>query len=353
MPTDIIKVLVPAITAFSVGIGITPLVTHYLYRFRVWKIRGGKQTLDGAEATEFNRLHGSLETHTPRMGGIIIWASVLITIVSIGIIAKLVPSAATIKLDFLSRDQTWIPLVTLVIGAGVGFVSDLLDVRWSGQGMRLRTRLPIILVLATVLGWWFWAKLEVISVGIPFGDPVYIGWLIIPLFVAISLSLYASGVIDGIDGLSGGVFASIFASYAIIAFVQAQINLAAFCAAIVGGILAFLWYNIPPARFYMTETGTMALTLTIAVIAFTTDQLGDGVGIAVLPVIGFLLVATVSSNILQIFWKKVYGRKLLRIAPLHHHFEALGWPSHKVTMRYWVLSVMFAFAGVIIAFSGS
>jgi phospho-N-acetylmuramoyl-pentapeptide-transferase len=122
-----------------------------------------------------------------------------------------------------------------------------------------------------------------------------------------------------------------------------------FSAAAVGGLLAFLWFNIPPARFYMSDTGTMGLTLTIGTIAFMTDQLGGGVGIAVLPVIGMLLVCTVASDILQVVWKRVFGKKLLRIAPLHHHFEALGWPGYKVVMRYWVLSVVFAVAGVIIA----
>ena len=169
----------------------------------------------------------------------------------------------------------------------------------------------------------------------------------------VSLALYASGVIDGIDGLSGGVFGSIFASYSIIAFAQNQLDLAAFSAAIVGAILAFLWFNIPPARFYMSDTGTMALTLTIATIAFMTDDLGGGVGIAVLPIIGALLVATVASNIAQVISKKYFGRKLLRIAPLHHHLEAIGWPGYKVVMRYWVLSVVFAFVGVIIALAGA
>jgi phospho-N-acetylmuramoyl-pentapeptide-transferase len=164
-----------------------------------------------------------------------------------------------------------------------------------------------------------------------------------------SLCVYASGVIDGIDGLSGGVFASIFASYTIIAFAQEQIDLAAFSAAIVGGLLAFLWFNIPPARFFMGDTGTMALTLSLTTIAFLSDSLGGGVGIFVLPIIGLLLVATVLSNVAQLVAKRLFGVKLLRIAPLHHHFEAIGWPGYKVVMRYWVLSIMLAFAGVIIA----
>ncbi|MBI2048460.1 MAG: hypothetical protein HYT30_00835 [Parcubacteria group bacterium] len=353
MPVDMIKVIAPAVISFIVGIGITPIVTYHLYKHSVWKKNPGKTALDGNEATEFNRLHKDGEVKTPRMGGIVIWASVLITIFGIALLAKWWPTAATLKLDFLSRDQTWIPLTTLLIGAWVGFASDYLDVRGEGRGMPLRYRLVVIFALALFIGYWFYAKLDVVAIGIPFGDPLYIGWLIVPFFILVALALYASGVIDGIDGLSGGIFAAVFASYTLIATAQHQINLAAFSAAVLGGILAFLWFNIPPARFYMTETGTMALTLTIAVLAFMTDTPGEGIGIAVLPIIGFLLVTTVASNILQIASKRFRGKKLFRVAPLHHHFEAIGWPGYKVTMRYWILAIMFAFLGVIIALVGA
>ena len=170
--------------------------------------------------------------------------------------------------------------------------------------------------------------------------------------MVLSLSLYASGIIDGIDGLAGGVFAMIFSAYAGIALAQNQIDIAAFSAMLVGAILAFLWFNVPPARFFMTETGTMALTLTLATIAFMTDTLGGGIGVAVLPIIGFLLVATVASTILQELSKRILGRKLFRIAPLHHHFEAIGWSGPKVTMRYWILGAVFAFFGVLLALVG-
>jgi len=346
---DVVKVIVPMVAAFGVGIAITPFITHYLYHFKAWKKKPGKISLDGTEAKEFNKLHLEKERHTPRMGGMVIWASVLITIGVIALFSTLLPQTFAGKLDFLSRNQTWIPLMTLIIGAFVGFINDILDIRGKGNGLSLKRRLTVIIVMSLFIGWWFWAKLDIVSIGIPFAEPFVIGWLIIPFFVLVSLALYASGVIDGVDGLSGGVFASVFASYAIIAFSQSQINLAAFSATIVGGILAFLWFNIPPARFYMTETGAMPLTLTIAVLAFMTDTLGEGIGISVLPIIGALLVMTVASNIIQITSKKLRGKKVFMVAPLHHHFEAIGWPEYKVSMRYWVLSIIFAFAGVILA----
>lgn len=346
---DVIRVLVPAALAFIIGMSCAPILTHFLYKYKAWKKKAGKTAYDGTSASEFNRLHTTHEVRAPRMGGILVWGSLLLTIGGISILAHIMPSAEILRIDFLSRNQTWIPLAALLVGAFTGLIDDLLVIRPSGEGLALRYRLLLVLVLSTLLGWWFWDKLDVVAINIPFMQPLVVGWLVIPFFVFLSLCLYASGVIDGIDGLSGGVFAAIFASYTIIAFVQQQIDLAAFSAAIVGGLLAFLWFNIPPARFYMSDTGTMALTLALASIAFMTDSLGGGVGIAVLPIIGFLLVVTVLSDVLQMFWKKVFGRKLIRIAPLHHHFEAIGWPGTKVVMRYWVLSVVFATVGVILA----
>lgn len=346
---DLLRVLVPAGAAFLIGMAMTPVLTHYLYLNKAWKKRAGKESLDGTAAIEFNRLHEKHEVRAPRMGGIIIWASVILTVIGAALIAYLAPDSSLAQLDFLSRGQTWIPLTALLIGSLIGLVDDLLVIGPSGEGLKLRYRLIIVFLMSLFIGWWFYDKLDVVAISIPFMQPLSIGILIIPAIILVTLALYASGVIDGIDGLSGGVFASIFASYAIIAFAQDQIHVAAFCAAIVGALLAFLWYNIPPARFYMSDTGTMGLTLALAVVAFTTDDLGGGVGVFVLPIIGALLVLTVASVLLQMFWKKFFGKKLFRVAPLHHHFEAIGWPGHKVTMRYWVLSVVFAFAGVILA----
>ena len=353
MIDDVIKVFIPAVTAFWIGILGTPLLTYYLYRFRAWKKRGGKTALDGSVAEEFNKLQKEQETKTPRMGGIVIWGSVVLTAALFSALAYLMPNSATAKLDFISRSQTWIPLVTLIVGALVGLMNDILDViDQRAMGMPLSVRLAVVTLLSLFVGSWFYTKLGIESVGIPFFGDLYVGWLIVPMFIATSLFLYASGVIDGIDGLSGGVFASIFSAYAFIAFYNGQVNLAAFCTTLVGATLAFLWFNVPPARFWMTETGSMALTLTIAAVAFLTDLKGEGNGVAVLPIVAFILVATVASNVLQIFWKKAFKKKLFRIAPLHHHFEALGWPGPKVVMRYWILSIIFAIMGVALALVG-
>ena len=353
MIIDIVKVFIPLTASFIIGILITPTLTHYLYHFQMWKKVAGKKDFDGQDTPIFNKLHQTNEVSVPKLGGVIIWISVFVATIIFWIIAKITEIDLFVKLDFLSRNQTWIPLSTLLIGAVVGAIDDYLDVKGNGGhiagGLSLKKRLLVVGTIGLLCGLWFFSKLGVESIGLPFGNEIFVGWLIIPIFSLIMIFIYSGGVIDGLDGLAGGVFAVMFTSYAGIAFYQDQINLAAFCSVIVGAILAFLWFNIPPARFYMSETGTMALTITLTVVAFMTDKLAGGYGILVLPIIAMPFIITSFSDIIQIFSKRIRGKKVFLIAPLHHHFEALGWPSYKVTMRYWILSLVFGIVGVILA----
>lgn len=346
---NVVKVLVPAVAAFAIGIAMAPLLAHFLYKYRLWKKTARNQGLgDNSGTPIFNKLHKERETGTPRMGGIVIWASVLATVFLIWLISGLFPSDISAKLNFLSRSQTWLPLFTLVVASFVGLIDDVLQVRGGGGyiagGLSLWKRIVMVLAIGAIGGWWFFFKLGVSSVAIPFDGIFNLGLFFIPFFMLVMLALFSSGVIDGIDGLSGGVMASVFAAYAGIAFFNNQIDLAAFSATLVGGILAFLWFNIPPARFYMSETGMLGLTTTLAVIVFLTGE------VLLLPLIAFPLVATAFSVVVQVASKKFRGgKKIFIVAPLHHHFEAKGWPPYKVTMRYWVLSVIFAVIGMIIA----
>ncbi|HVZ76058.1 MAG TPA: hypothetical protein VG934_02180 [Candidatus Paceibacterota bacterium] len=345
---DAMRIFVPATLSFLFGMFLTPFLTHFLYKHKFWKPKAGKVALDGTAALEFNRLHERKEVGTPRAGGILVWGSVLLTALVLAGLAQISPQAFS-SWAFVSREQTWLPFVALIIGSLIGFIDDLWEVRGRG-GLPLRIRLVAVAVVSLLCAWWFYDKLGVSAISFPFiPGPVELGILFIPFFMLVALSLYAGGVIDGLDGLSGGIYGSIFAAYAGIAFFQHQFNIAAFCAAIVGGLLAFLWFNIPPARFYLSETGTMGLTLALTVVVFLTDLHGAGRGLVALPVIALLLAATVVSDLLQIFWKRVFHRKLLRVAPLHHHFEAIGWPAYKVTMRYWVVGVVCAIIGMGIA----
>jgi phospho-N-acetylmuramoyl-pentapeptide-transferase len=354
METAILKVFIPTAIAFFVGMVITPIVTHYLYAYKMWKKKSGKGIgYGGGETPYFDTIHKIKDTNTPRMGGIVIWASVFITVFCIWVLQILFPETFFGTLNFLSRSQTWLPLTALGIGAFVGFVDDYLVVQGTGKhfagGLPLSQRLVVVAMTALFSAWWFYEKLGVSEVTLIGYGPIDLGIFFIPFFILVAISIYASSVIDGIDGLSGGTFMFIFTAYAGIAVFQDQIDLAAFCTTIVGGILAFLWFNIPPARFYMTETGIMALTMALTIVAFMTDTLGGGEGVSVLPIIGFLLVATVASDIIQVASKRLFGRKVFLIAPIHHHFEALGWPAYKVTMRYWILGFVTAIIGMLLA----
>jgi len=351
---NLIKVILPSIISFIVGISITPFITDFLYKHKMWKKKVKSVAIDGRGTPVFNSLHAEKEIGTPRLGGAVIWLSVLITTIFLWIAGHIFTNTIFAKLDFLSRDQTWIPLFVLIFGALVGMIDDLLEIKGSGGnyagGLSLSKRLFLVSIISLLISFWFYFKLDVNTVSVPFFGTLNVGLLFIPIFIAVVLFIYSGGVIDGIDGLSGGVFASIFTAYGLIAFFQNQINLSAFCILVTGSILAFLWFNIPPARFYMSETGSMALTLTLAIVAFMTDSLGGGRGISVLLVIALPLVITTLSVIAQVLSKKLRnGKKIFLIAPLHHHFEAIGWPAYKVTMRYWIVSIICAIFGVILA----
>jgi phospho-N-acetylmuramoyl-pentapeptide-transferase len=343
------RVLIPSATAFGLGIVFAPLLAGVLYRAKAWKKRAGKGSGVGGGGTPiFDELHKDREVSTPRMGGILIWASVLGTAFLFWILGRSLSSFWP-ALDFVNRHETWLPIFALAAGALAGLVDDFLEVTRGNGGLSLARRLAIVGVIGLVAGWWFYAKLDVTTIGIPFSTPLVIGWFIIPLFAAITLFIYAGGTIDGLDGLAGGVFAIIFMVYAGIAFAEGQASLAAFAAAVAGATLAFLWFNIPPARFYMSETGSMALTLALAMTAFASDSIAGGVGVFVLPLIALPLTATVVTTLLQVFWKRFFQKKLFRVAPIHHHFEALGWPAAKVTMRYWVITIIAGVLGLAIA----
>ncbi|HEX8994310.1 MAG TPA: hypothetical protein VF803_03600 [Candidatus Paceibacterota bacterium] len=352
MIEDVFDILIPAVTSFMIGIAITPIITHFLYTHKMWKKKGGKTALDGTAAVEFNRLHGNREgdeRSTPRLGGLVVWLSVLLTALLYSVIASMSSSTFWSDVGFISRSQTWVPLATLLLGSIAGAIDDFYEVLGKG-GLRLRVRLGIVGAISLLCAWWFYSKLGVSSISVPFiHAPLQLGILFIPFFVLVAVFIYAGGIIDGIDGLAGGVFTSMFVAYAGIATFEHEPNLAALSAVIAGGLLAFLWFNIPPARFYLSETGTMGLTLTLTVIAFLTDTHAGGRGLSVLPLIALPLCITVISNIAQVLSKKFFHHKLLRIAPLHHHFEAIGWPSYKVTMRYWVVGIVCAIVGMILA----
>jgi phospho-N-acetylmuramoyl-pentapeptide-transferase len=311
----------------------------------MWKKKSGKTAPDGRDTPIFNKLHEKKEVGTPRMGGVIIWVSVLVTVLITWVLSQVWVNDVTKKLDFLSRNQTWLPLFTLVSASVLGLLDDFMQIQESHSkyngGLSFLKRLVIILLIGLAGGWWFYTKLDIQTIHIPFSGDLFVGWLLIPIFMLVMTALFSSGVIDGLDGLSGGVMAIIFTAYAGIAFFQNQIDLSAFCAVIAGGTLAFLWFNIPPARFYMSETGILGLTTTLTVVAFLTNS------VLWLPLIALPLFVTSGSVVIQLLSKKTRrGKKVFLVAPLHHHFEALGWPAYKVVMRYWIITIIAAIIGM-------
>jgi len=342
-----VKVLIPSVMAFALGIAFAPFLAGLLYRKQMWKKRSGKEAGFGGGGTPiFNELHKEREVSTPRMGGILIWSSVLATALLLWTLAQTLDTYWP-TFDFVNRRETWLPLFALAAGAAAGLIDDFLEITEGKDGLSLPRRLAIVGTIGLIAGWWFYAKLGVVALGIPFGAPLVLGVLIVPFFALVTLAIYAGGTIDGIDGLAGGVFAIIFMVYAGIAVGEGQTSLAAFAATVAGATLAFLWFNIPPARFFNSETGTMALTTSLVVVAFLTK--------AVVPllIIGFLLIATSASSLIQILSKKYRGgKKIFIVAPLHNHLQAMGWPPYKVTMRYWVIAMVLAVLGVIVALVG-
>ena len=350
MYLDLVKIFIPTAFAFFLGLFLTPIATHFFFKYKMWK----KYARNGnGVSEEFQRIHKEHkeheELHTPRVGGIIIWVSVLFTTGFFYFLSVLFPSSSTEKINFLSRNQTLIPIFTLLIGSLIGLCDDLFQIYGTGKIAKddkswRMWKIFLVLLISFLISIWFFDKLDIISIHIPFNGEMYLGVLIIPFFMLVALATFSGGVIDGVDGLSGGVLASIFGAYSAIAFANNQIDIAAFSSVLAGATLAFLWFNIPPARFFMGETGIMGLTITLSTLAFLTDS------VLILPIIAMPLVLTSGSVILQTVSKKLRGgKRLFKLAPLHHHFEAVGWSKYKVTMRFWILSVIFAIIGIVLA----
>ena len=349
MPINVIKVVLPSVLTFFLGVCITPFFTNFFYKYKMWK-KNPRTEAGDITSTDFTKLHNTQsELSTPRVGGVIIWIAVLLTVAVIFLTSKIFPTDLTLKLNFFSRSQTLIPLATLIFASLIGLVDDGLQIAGKGAYARdsivyRRVKVGLITTIGFLISLWFFYKLGATSIHMPFWYDINLGWSFIPFFIIIMLAVFSTSVIDGMDGLSGGVMSTIFTAYAVIAFVHNQIDIAALCAVIAGGTLAFLWFNVPPARFYMGETGILGLTVTLSVIAFLTDT------VMIMPIIALPLVATSLSVVIQtISYKRFNKHRVFRVAPLHHHFEALGWSREKVVMRYWIISVVCAIVGVIVA----
>ncbi|MFA6197874.1 MAG: phospho-N-acetylmuramoyl-pentapeptide-transferase [Patescibacteria group bacterium] len=338
--TEVIAIFVLTVCSFVVAIAWTPALTHFLYKYKM-----GKQIRDEASAPIFAKLHLK-KSGTPVMGGLLIWVTTLVLAIIFFALSRLIDGDFIHRLNFLTRGETLLPLGALVAAALVGLVDDIFNVKKIGPyggGLKIRHRLLIYTVIAIVGAYWFYYKLDWDLLHIPFLGNFNIGWWYIPIFIFVIVATsFSVNEIDGLDGLSGGTLLAAFTVYSVICFMQGKYNLAAFCGVIVGSLLAFLWFNIHPARFFMGDTGAMSLGTTLGVIAMLTNTA------FLLPIIGLLFVIESLSVIIQISSKKFLHRKVFLSAPIHHHLEAIGWPETKIVMRFWVIAAVTAAIGLII-----
>jgi phospho-N-acetylmuramoyl-pentapeptide-transferase len=323
-----------SVAAFTLAMLLTPIYTFIAYRYRFWKQQRTVSTI-GEKLEIFTKLHANkFRRNIPTMAGMI----------------GLISITAITLLFNLNRAETWLPLAALIGGGAVGLLDDIINVRGHGTGvagLRASLKFSMITVLAVLLGWFFFVKLGYNSVHIPFAGDVLLGWLIIPLFAfAVVATSNAVNISDGLDGLAGGLLAISYGVFGVIALLQGHILLSGFCFTVLGALLSYLWFNIYPARFFMGDVGSFAFGTSLGVIAMMTNTL------FLLPIIGFIFVVEIGSSALQIFSKRVFHRKIFISAPIHHHFEALGWPETKVTMRFWVIACITGFIGVLLALSG-
>lgn len=335
--SQLVEIFFLAFMGFALSTIITPIYTTLAYKWNWWK-KPRSTAVTGESATVFNRLHADKHLRMiPTMAGVIILVAVL----------------AVTSLFNLSREETWLPLAAFA-GAGlIGLIDDIINIRGSGvgtAGLPSKFKLLLTILISLVGGLYFFLKLDVTSIYVPgVTVPLEIGWLIVPLFVLVVVSTTnAVNFTDGLDGLAGGLAAIAFGNFAIIAFLEGRFGVAGFCMTMTGVLLSYTWFNVYPARFFMGDSGSYALGTALGVVAMITDT------VLLLPIIGAVFVAEAGSSVLQILSKKLRGgKKIFKIAPLHHHFEASGWPETKVTMRFWILGQVFGVVGIMIFLLGN
>lgn len=337
----IIKILFLGTFSFIITIFLTPALTHFLYKYKL-----GKQIRPSESTPVYFKLHQK-KSGTPTMGGILVWFTTLFLALLFFYLGKFTGLEFFQKLNFLTRAETLLPLGAFVASALVGLWDDIFNIKKVGPhggGLTVKHRLLLYTLIAIVGAYWFFFKLDWDLIHLPFLGNFEIGIWYIPLFILIIVATsFSVNETDGLDGLAGGVLLISFAAFAAISVMQGRLNLAAFCTVIVGSLLAFLWFNIPPARFMMGDTGAMALGTTLGIVAMLTNS------VAVLPIIGFILVIESLSVIIQVISKKLRaGKKVFISSPLHHHLEAIGWPEAKIVMRFWIVSGVMAVLGLII-----
>lgn len=341
---SLIAILLYAFLAFAIGLALTPWFLNFLRKNKLGK-QLRVETIDGREPTIFRTYHEH-KFGTPTMGGILIWGSILITV----LFSRGLSYLGIVENSLLQRGQVYLPLFVLIALGMLGVLDDYLNITGHGKkrGLDFLPKLLFLFLISGLAALWFYFKLGYNGITVPFLDEVTVGIWYIPIFIFIIMgTANAVNFTDGLDGLAGGLLVISFGAFGILAYLDGLFILAGFCAVAAGAIVAFLWHNVPPALFYMGDTGALALGGALGVIALMTDR------VLVLPFVGFVFVIEMLSVMIQLTSKKLRGgKKVFKAAPLHHHFEALEWGESKVTMRLWIIGAFSAFLGIVIGIFG-
>jgi phospho-N-acetylmuramoyl-pentapeptide-transferase len=331
---ELSRIFLLAALSFTVGVALTPIFTHFAYKYHWWR-KPRTHTVTGETSSVVASLQSAdpNKRHFPTMAGLIILASV-----------------GSITLIFnLNRSETWLPLFSLAVFGLIGFWDDLANILETGskRGLSPKAQLIGLTLMSAVGAYWFYYKLGWNSIHIPAWGDLTIGWLYIPLFILVVVSTSkAVSITDGLDGLAGGLLSLAFAGFAVIAYFKGMSSMAAFCTTMVGAMMAYTWFNVYPARFLMGQTGSAAVGATLGVVALLTNS------VLILPIIGFIFVAEAGSSLVQVVSKRVFHRKVFKAAPMHHHFQAMGWPESKVVARFWIIGAAFMAVGLVIGLIG-
>jgi phospho-N-acetylmuramoyl-pentapeptide-transferase len=336
--------------SFLLFLAGTPALTKFLLANRLQK-RIRKSAAGGGGAPIFHLLHAKKEG-TPTMAGLLLWL-VVGGIVAAGWLFFLARPDLFPE-DFFQRvrGQLFVPLGTMALMALLGAVDDFWNIIGSQRkrkevGLGVSPQLLFLFLFAGLAAWWFSAKLGWTTVHIPgVGDLVLGGWAALVYLCVIVGTAKAVDITDGLDGLAAGLLIPAFAAFALIAYAKGLLLLCLLLATVGGGLLGFLWFNLPPARFFLGTVGILPLGALLAIVAILTNS------IVALFLIGFLFFAEFASSLLQFSWKKFFGRKLLPVAPLHHTFQKLGWSEELVVMRFWIVGAGCALAGAVLGMLG-
>ena len=329
--------------SFGLALVLTPVLTKFLYKYKL-----GKNIRNDGTTPIFSALHAAKQG-TPNMAGILIWFTTGFLALVFWFLDRVCHIQYFGILNFMTKRETLVPLGAFLGASAVGLVDDVLDLLrrgFKGRGLRFRYKVFLYAFVAAIGAYWFYFKLGFNTIEIPFYHTITVGpWYILFFILVVVGTSFSVNQTDGLDGLAGGTVLIALFAFDLIAYLQGKYDLAAFISVIIGALLAFLWFNIHPARFFMGDTGSMGLGTVLAIIAFLVH------GPIILGIVGIVFVIEALSTFFQLFWRKVFHKKLIRSAPFHNHLQAIGWPESKVVMRLWIVSMIFSILGVVIFFA--